>query len=62
MKPYQTRKLTENPDVADCVFEGRKGAVGGKAYGTPKTKKISRRYFKRSDKARMAALIAVDNQ
>lgn len=28
MKPYQTIRLTEGPDVADIRTEGRKSAVG----------------------------------
>lgn len=28
MKPYQTKRLTEGPDVADIRTEGRKSIVG----------------------------------
>jgi hypothetical protein len=59
MKPYQTIKLIEYPDIADIKSDGRKSSVGrvddGRdyhGYCRSKHKKISRRHMKRSDKAR----------
>ncbi len=44
MKPYENRKPTEYPDMVDLKADGR--------YGKAKGKKTTRRYLKRSDKAR----------
>ena len=61
MRPYQTRKLEEFPDCGDIRAEGRKSAVGrlrGKggyyrASINAKSKRETRRYLKRADKARI---------
>jgi hypothetical protein len=61
MRPYQTRKLEEFPDCGDIAEEGRKSSVGrlrGKggyyrASINAKSKRASRRYLKRADKARI---------
>lgn len=60
MRPYQTHKLEEFPDCGDIQAEGRKSSVGrlrGKggyrASINAKSKRASRRYLKRADKARI---------
>lgn len=60
MKPYEHRKLTEGPDVADIQDEGRRSAVGKfpkpsgdyTGYCSPAKKKTTRRALKRADKAK----------
>lgn len=61
MKPYQTNKLTEFPDVADIQADGRKSCAGkfaGKSgdyrpYSRSKNRKSTRRGLKRADKAKI---------
>lgn len=56
MKPYQNRKLTEYPDVADITSEGRASHIGklkrGRGYCSSKGKKAARRNLKRADRAK----------
>jgi hypothetical protein len=60
MKPYQTRKLIEGPDVADIQAEGRHSSVGrlpGKSgdyrpYCRGANRKTIRRQLKRADKSK----------
>jgi hypothetical protein len=55
VKPYQSIKLTEQPDVADIKSEGRRSHVGklkrGKRYCSGNSKWAARRRLKRLDKA-----------
>lgn len=68
MKPYTTRRLTDTPDVADILTEGRKGSVGKfpgrsgafRGYCSSKKKRLTRRHLKRSDKAKMQRVLKND--
>lgn len=70
MKPYKTIKLIDSPDVADIQADGRKSSVGnlrgkgGDYRGIQKSRKkrASRRYLKRSDKARVDRQLQNDEE
>lgn len=70
MKPYQTKKLIEFPDVADIRANGRKssvGKLGGKSgdnrpYCRSKKRKAIRRALKRADKAKVEKIEFPENQ
>jgi hypothetical protein len=59
MKPYQTIKLTECPDIADIQADGRHSSVGKlpnktgeyRPYCRSAHRKAVRRHLKRADKA-----------
>lgn len=61
MHPYQTRKLTEYPNVADIKAEGRKSSSSGRPSRSgefkphtrnPRRRRAIRRSLKRADRAR----------
>jgi hypothetical protein len=59
MKAYDTIKFTEAPDVGDIRNEGRAshvGKFGERGYVSSASKKATRRYLKRSDRARSIRL------
>jgi len=66
MRAYQTIKFILGPDVADIQADGRKSSIGRfrekggdyKPYSRSDNKKKTRRYLKRSDKARIERLEA----
>jgi hypothetical protein len=61
MHPYQTRKLTEGPDVSDIKTEGRAshvGKLGKRGYNKSAAKAKTRRNLKRADKAKVNKAIA----
>lgn len=66
MKPYQTFKLTEGPDVADIKAEGRAthvGRVDNSERGyirRANVKRATRRHLKRSDRMRAERELHLD--
>lgn len=55
MRPYEHRKLTQGPDVADIHAEGRAshvGKLGKRGYVKSAKKATTRRNLKRADRAK----------
>jgi hypothetical protein len=69
MRAYETYKFEEYPDVGDIQGDGRKSCVGRfrekggdyKPYSKPNKRKVTRRYLKRADKARVDRMLERDN-